>query len=725
MTFLNPLLLLGALGLALPILAHLLNRFQVQHTDWAAMRFLNRAVRVRSRQIKLRDLLLLILRCLALLLLVFALSRPAWTSDSALPGERRAGVVIALDSSFSMGHGAIDGQGTTRFDEALRRIEVIADKMAPGDPVTLTLMGGEDRVVLRNMAFDRGRFDEAVAQLRAGPGTMDLANQPKRIAGLVADMEAPRKEVYLISDTQAADWRQPSAQLRQALAELGTQADVFVVPVAGESANLAVTDLELVSGVLRKGTTARYRATVRNFGETPASGVAVQCRVDGVEIDRKVIPAIAAGASETVSLFVPFHNAGAAQITAEIGGDLLPADNVRRTVAVVRDRVSVLCVDGSSGDAGRLVVAALLARADAVQSEDYSVRSVPWLSFPMEDLSKIDVIIFTDVPEITAQQAEELEQFVRRGNGLIWFAGDSVKPGAWNERAASAATPLLPATLKGAVATRDSHGAGKPLDGDMPDHSVCLPLLSLPEDLLSETRFMRLMEVDPSPNSFPVLQLAGSGAPVLLEQSLGRGQVFLFTTSADSSWNNMALTPVFPMVMQQIVTYLSGREFERPRSVGDSLALTYTDQPDASDAVFETPGGESVAVPVREVGGQYVALLESASQAGYYTARVSVQAPGEPIAVNVDARESDVACLPAAELSGNVESLGLGVVRTADELASAIEEKRTGRSAWRVFMIAALIFLIIECLLADRMMARGRKRRSPESSPEEPLPQNA
>jgi uncharacterized membrane protein YjgN (DUF898 family) len=72
MNFLNPLLLLGALGIALPILAHLLSRFQVQRTDWGAMRFLNRNVRVRSRQIKLRDLLLLILRCMALLLLVLS-----------------------------------------------------------------------------------------------------------------------------------------------------------------------------------------------------------------------------------------------------------------------------------------------------------------------------------------------------------------------------------------------------------------------------------------------------------------------------------------------------------------------------------------------------------------------------------------------------------------------------------------------------------------------------
>ena len=78
MSFLNPFLLIGALGIALPILAHLFNQQQVRKTDWAAMQFLNHNVKVRSRQIKLRDLLLLILRCLALLLLVFALARPSW-----------------------------------------------------------------------------------------------------------------------------------------------------------------------------------------------------------------------------------------------------------------------------------------------------------------------------------------------------------------------------------------------------------------------------------------------------------------------------------------------------------------------------------------------------------------------------------------------------------------------------------------------------------------------
>lgn len=706
MTFLNPLLLLAGLGLALPILAHLLNRHRVQHTPWAAMQFLNRNVRVRSRQLRLRDLLLLCLRCLALLLIVAALARPAWRDGIAswIPGEPRAGVVIGLDASFSMEHG---GDDTSRFRRALDQVEVISEHIQVGDPVSLILLGGEDEVLIRNMAFDRDRFRNILQEAKAAPVGLDLDRVPRRLKELVEDMEAHQKEVYFITDVQSRDWRQSSARFQETLADLRNSADVFLVPVAGDSANLAVTDLDLVSGVLRKGTTARYQATVKNCGADPVANIEVQCRVEGVQIDSKTIPLINAGGSETVSLFVPFHNAGPTRITAEITGDKLPTDNVRRVMAVVRDRVSVLCVDGSDGDAGRMVAAALLARGDGAQDEDYVVRSVPWLSLPTQKLNDVDVIVLADVPEVTPEQVESLSRHVRQGNGLVWFAGDNVNTAVWNERSTSGTNPLLPARLGPPVDTSTTQGVGRPLDPTMPEHSVCLPLRSLPEDLLSETRFLTRMHVEPSPTSFPVLSLAGSGAPILLEHSLGRGHVFLFTTSAETSWNNMAQTPVFPMLMQQIVTYLAGREFERPRVVGDSLSLSYVEQPDASDAVFDTPSGDTITVPVQEHRNQFVALLESSQEAGFYVARVSVQAPGMPVAVNVDHGESDVTSLTAAELNANLSGTGVTVATSDAELAATIEVSRTGRSSWRQFMIAGLIFLLVESFLADRT----RKRR--------------
>lgn len=717
MSFLNPWMLLGTLGIGLPILAHILNRFQVRHTEWAAMRFLNRKIRVRSRQIRLRDLLLLALRCLALLLLIFALARPAWKDGTAdwLPGESRAGVIIALDTSFSMEHR--DGE-ESRFERALEHAKTIASKIKRGDPVSLILLDQSHRVAARNVAFDPEKFDRLLDELQPSPSSLVLDEVPEQIAPLLDEMEAAQKEIYLITDTQASDWRERSDRFLESLAALTEEARLFMIPVRGTSSNLAVTELNLVSGVLRKGTTARYQATVHNFGTEPASNVEVNCQVEGVQIDRKTIPLIAPGASETVSLFVPFYNAGATRITAALGNDQLPIDNTRRAVAMVRDKVSVLCVDGSNGDAGRLVTAALQARGQTGGSEDYLVRSIPWLSLPSENLAEVDVLVLADVPEVTPTQVEQLSRHVREGNGLIWFAGPEVKTDRWNKEAATGPNPLLPARLGLPVKTNNALGAGRPLEPNLPDHSVCLPLQSLPEDLFSETRFLTRLEVQPHPSSFPVLALAGDGGPILLEQSHGRGHVFLFTTSATSDWNNMALTPVFPMLLQQMVTYLSGREFEQPSLVGDSLSLSYTRQPDASDAVFESPSGKTIPVAVRQYQNEFMALLEKSDEAGFYLAKVSVQSPGTPVAVNVHPRESDVATLTPEELAKTLEETGITLIEPEADLASAIESTRSSRSSWRPFMIAGLVFLLLECLLADRLQRRRSGRHQTKDSPD-------
>ena len=705
MTFLNPLLLIAGLGIGLPILAHLLSRYQVQRTDWAAMRFLNRSVRVRSRQLRLRDILLMCLRCLAVILLVLAFAKPFMKDAANLPsglGERRAGVVIALDASFSMGHS--DGS-SSRFEQALEKVRTIMEDIRPGDPVSLVLLASEHRVVARNIAFDPARFAEMLQNLEPSPEPLNLASVPQLLKSLADGMDAPQKEIHIVTDMQARDWKEKPAWLSTAFNDLTRAAATTIVPVRGGSDNLAITDLELVSGVLRKDTIARYRATVRNYGPNPVSNVRVKGMADNVTVDTKTIPAIAPGASETVSLFVQFHNSGPIRISAELDPDPLLADNVRRTVAYIRDEVAVLNVQGSSGGSGALIAAALQARGDGAAEKNFDVQSVPWTDLPTRDLSKFDVVILDNVPDITPEQARVFEDYVRAGHGLVWFAGDNVDAAAWNKRSALGSIPLLPAVIEQAASTSDALGVGKPLDPAMPDHSICRPLLSLPEDLLSETRFRKVLQVKPAAIGTTVLSLAGTAAPLLLEHSLGRGQVFMFTTSADGAWNNMAVTPVFPMVLQQMVTYLTAREFEKPRLVGDSLSLSYADQPDASEAVFDTPDGETITVPVRKLRNEYVALIDHARKDGFYLARVSLQAPGLPVAVNVDTAESDVACLSPAEVAGSFADSGITVAQTDDDLLAAVGQARAGLSFWMLFLAAGLGLLVVESLLAKRMRA--------------------
>jgi len=731
MNFLNPVLLLGALGIALPILAHLLNKHQFQQTAWAAMQFLNRAVNVRSRQIKLRDLLLLLLRCAVVLLLVFAISKPTLEkSDGGIAsqlGERRAGVIIALDASFSMQHS--DGS-STRFERALEKVELITKTIQPGDPVSLILLGTEHRILIRNMAYDAERFNNILQSQKPSDEPLNLDSVPNRIKQLVDDMDAAQKEIHIITDAQQYDWSDGSGRIAAAFNDLSQDASIVFIPIEGGPDNLAITNLELVSGVLRKGTTARYQATVKNFGNTPVSNVMVRAEANNINADTKSIPSIAAGSSETVSLFIPFQNPGAVQITAELDDDALPLDNARRTVAVIRDQVSILCVEGSAGGTnqfGGFIASALRARDSGTSQEDFTVKSVPWVSLPSLELENFDVVILADVPAITPSQARQFEEYVRAGNGLVWFPGDNMKPAIWNKHSAN----LLPAVIEQTMDTSNDSGVGRPLETTIPDHSVCRPLKSLSEDLLSETQFLKVLQVRPSAGSSTVLALAGSSAPLLMERAIGRGQVFMFTSSAQPTWNNMALTPVFPMLIQQMVTYLTAREFEKSRTVGNSLSLSYVDQPDASDAEFDTPAGETVTVPVSEYRNQYVALLDRANEAGFYLARVSVQAPSMPIAVNVDTGESDVTCVSADDLASQFRDTKIMVARSEAELLDSIQQSRTGLSFWRSLMIAGLVIFILESLLAHRTSHRAphlkskTKNKSPKNKSAPAMAQTA
>jgi hypothetical protein len=88
-----------------------------------------------------------------------------------------------------------------------------------------------------------------------------------------------------------------------------------------------------------------------------------------------------------------------------------------------------------------------------------------------------------------------------------------------------------------------------------------------------------------------------------------------------------------------------------------------------------------------------------------------------PVAVNVDTRESDVACLGESELRTSLEGTGITVAATETDLLSAMEATRTGRSSWRFFMFAGLVVLLIECLFADRLLRKQwSSRQQPDPS---------
>src|SRR4051812_10247707 len=103
MSFLQPLMLVALPLISLPVVIHLINQRRYQTIRWAAMMFLLAANRMSRGYARLRQLLIMLFRMLAVAGLVFAASRPlagGWLGRAA--GGRPDTTIVLLDRSPSM-----------------------------------------------------------------------------------------------------------------------------------------------------------------------------------------------------------------------------------------------------------------------------------------------------------------------------------------------------------------------------------------------------------------------------------------------------------------------------------------------------------------------------------------------------------------------------------------------------------------------------------------------
>src|SRR5947208_17096895 len=105
MNFLAPAFLAGLAAVAVPVIIHLINRERKVVVEFPSLMFLQRIPYRSVRRQKLRHLLLLALRCLALAIVVAAFARPFFrrTSVANAAGVGAREVVVLLDRTYSMG----------------------------------------------------------------------------------------------------------------------------------------------------------------------------------------------------------------------------------------------------------------------------------------------------------------------------------------------------------------------------------------------------------------------------------------------------------------------------------------------------------------------------------------------------------------------------------------------------------------------------------------------
>lgn len=319
MSFLAPWLLTLGAAAAVPLLIHLLRRRMGVQVEFPAARYLLRAEREHSRSLRMRNLLLMLLRVAAVLLVALAASRPATRLAGA--GHAPTALAIVLDNSLST---SVVQDGTPLLDQLKRSARDIVASAAPDD--RLWLLTSDGAVRGGSSATLADEIDRVRAYAGAGRmhDVVTRAIAATRATGLLA------RQVVVLTDGQRSTWHDP--------AQNGADVPVLVFAPAGRPpVNRAVAAAE-----------------ARPVRWTPHGTVAVRAMATDsttyrMELSGSTLARGTVSPGEEAVIRATPAERGWTWGVVELQPDELPADNTRHFAVWIGPAPAVRVLPGAGG----------------------------------------------------------------------------------------------------------------------------------------------------------------------------------------------------------------------------------------------------------------------------------------------------------------------------------------------------------------------------------------
>ncbi|MFP4581268.1 MAG: vWA domain-containing protein, partial [Candidatus Sumerlaeia bacterium] len=548
MGILNAWMLAGMAALAVPVLIHLLRSRRYKEAKIGSLRFLRQAIKENVRWRRLRDLLLLFARLLAVALLVFLFARPFLRE----PDRQTAGAVdavVLVDASGSMnGEGAFGVSAYEMAREAARKtIDDIrkSTKDADSDPrVTVALFADTVReiVVPEDSATQNIAEIEIPEDIPAGGKTdyaMALGWARKRLA--LSDSDT--KRIYLHTDLQRAGL--PAMPM----ADWPIDIPVIIRPTKQAVWNAAISDVRHLSPWL--GDKGEVEVAYSFFGKVPEGEKTLELAIEGQKpLRQKVEPLSGRATFEFVQDDAGVYT-GRARILSEDG---IALDNERPLAFRVGRPARVLLVDGEPGETiGKtafenetyyLEKALSVAKREDGQSA-FSVERVE--SLPAE-LDNIEGIALCNVGALDDAAVESLKAFAEGGGGLVWFLGGKVESENYGAYVEAGIFPADFEVRRAAIPRYFMSWEG--------DHAALRLFEDREKGDLSRIIFRDAFAFEPD-EEVEVLARLTSNSPAIITKEAGRGRLVAIANPADRAWSDWPSEKIFLPLVREIFSWVT------------------------------------------------------------------------------------------------------------------------------------------------------------------------
>ncbi|MCP4784316.1 MAG: VWA domain-containing protein [Fuerstiella sp.] len=754
--FLNPLMLLGLAGVALPVVAHLLSRRRYDVVNWGAMQFLDPSRKTR-RKMKLEELLLLLVRIGAICLIAIAAARP-WIGSGFLMGYNSAGsrdVVLVIDGSNSMGRG--DGL-MSLHQKAIRRAQDFLQTLQPGD--TVAVIDARDRPirVVESPLQDLSLVSRELDAIPPPAGAADLRHACEDAVGILGRCSNGSREIVVLTDRQRASWSVAKDTAWKRFDDVlnfpSVRPSLWVVDLsaglAAISQNISIGRVDVSRDLTVPGFPVSLQVPVRNAGKTTVD-VPLQILMNGQRVaNLDATVSVPAESETTFSRSIRFSMEGTNLVTVkcDLPDDSVMADNSGHAAVRVATAIPVLLVEGSNSldkTDWNTFFAQLALTAPGNKAPWILTKTVRVRDLTPDHLHNVAAAIFPDVTELPDGMASALHAFASSGKGVFIALGPKSSPESFQNlygkmirqlqlkriRSADpdAVTPttIAPYSLEAAWLNRFRERDGATFltaaferwwlleattESPETDDQVreTEPLSTERSENLQQHAVTKSNVAQPIP--IAVAQLTSSD-PLLLQIQCGRGSVLLMTSNIDAAWNGLPTRPDYVPFLHEALFQMASSRTRRNVGFGEQLTTVIpqtTDETDVNKLRFAGPFDFTTQAVTKEDDREYLVQLPGTRLPGIYELRHDQDTAAKPIdsfVVNYDHAEDNPAELVADDHARLIVNNRMTFVDSMESLRKQMYGDESRSELWGFLLFVFLGMLMLEVWMTRRLVQRG------------------
>ncbi|MFY8022263.1 MAG: BatA domain-containing protein [Bacteroidia bacterium] len=660
MQFINPTFLYALGFLTIPIVIHLFNFRRPKKLVFSDIRFLKQILLQNKKQRQVKHYLILLLRILALAALIFAFANP-FIPKGKEAIQSDAAVMIYIDNSFSMN---ANGKEAELLEEAKNKARTIINSYSDGHSFQILSNDFESKHRLQYAKKDiLGLLDEIKISAASKSFNQILARQKSQTEkGTIP---------YWISDGQSAQFK---------ISEYKPDSNIqinFIPLQAQNTANIWIDTVWITDPIVKKNQVFKIKTVLKNGSENDVENQSVSLMMDGAQ---KAIQTFSckAGSSETIEFELQLNDGNWHQASVKIVDYPISFDDEYYFTFKVADRVNILQVyDGNPNPAFTQ-----LYQLD----ETYQLKKAQLQSLKYSELNLYNLVILDGLKNISTGLFVELERFAKEG-GIVMVLPSTE---ATIQYEAISALGFQLSSLKNGKYLVNQVEVNDPLFRGV---------FSSLNEQTAYPEITKCWSFDYASNAGikPILK-NNDGSLFLARKSWGKGQFYLAANELNASSGNFSQHAFFVPLFLQLPFQIKLRlpwSFQLAKTNAVPVFEKTTDQVlqlkrNKEEWLCETENKE---------GNNFANIPNELQQAGFYQLGSKSNATLAVLAFNYPRTESQLKFISEETF----KEKGIQLLDEDDkQLGLSIQMQDNGISLWRYFLLAALLFFLLEMLLLRR-----------------------